>query len=170
MILFACSGPNAPAFIARSIEIGYLHALAISSLLVASLLLSLIVTGRWLPSIALSVLLILHPAWTVSAVHGDCGYFKRDASLAVTILGCCLVALQCGLVIRSHLNSSSGLRFSLRALLIATALVAALLGLVVYAVKQPATGCTKTLPPAHKVTPICDLLCKADLIDHRQVF
>ena len=100
-MLFACSGPNAPAVIARSIEIGYIHALLMAGLLVASLLLSLMLGRHWLFPVVLIVLLTFHPAWTVSAVHGDCGYSKRSDSLLVTLVGISLLGWQCVRSVRS---------------------------------------------------------------------
>lgn len=68
---FACSGPGAGEAIAQSIEIGYTHAMG--GLLIISL--GLLALGpRWWPIPALLVsLLVLHPAWTISAISGDCG-------------------------------------------------------------------------------------------------
>jgi hypothetical protein len=87
MWLFACSGPGAGAAIARSIEIGYAHAAIAGGFLAASLvLLALCPQRRAIPAI-LTVLLALHPAWTISAIEGDCGYFKREASWVFTGLG-----------------------------------------------------------------------------------
>ena len=40
------------------------------------------------------VLLAVHPAWTVSAVHGDCGILKVNASVIVTVLTAICLVLQ----------------------------------------------------------------------------
>jgi hypothetical protein len=40
------------------------------------------------------LLLVLHPAWTVSAIQGDCGHLKRAAATGVTIAVAACVATQ----------------------------------------------------------------------------
>jgi hypothetical protein len=50
-------------------------------------------TGR-LKGFALAgvAILVLHPAWTISAVSGDCGYTKASAATIVSIIvGVCVV-------------------------------------------------------------------------------
>jgi hypothetical protein len=94
MELLACSGPGAAATIARSIEIGYTHAAVVCTLFLLSLSIAAFGTRRWGVPAVLAVLLLLHPAWTISAIHGDCGYFKRDASWVFTIVGCTLICCQ----------------------------------------------------------------------------
>ncbi len=91
--MFACSGPGAPAAIAESIRIGYAHAAVAGGLLLASLA----VAGfgrRWVVPAALLCLLALHPAWTVSALSGDCGFVKRDLSWVFSGAGCVLLGGQ----------------------------------------------------------------------------
>lgn len=102
MWLFACSGPGAGAAIARSIEIGYAHAIVTGGLLVLSL--GLLALGpRWWPIPALLVsLLVMHLAWTINAISGDCGDFKRDASLVFTCVGGVALCWQTLRVIRSR--------------------------------------------------------------------
>ena len=97
-MLFACSGPGAGAAIGRSIEIGYEHA----GLLAACLLVSRVVLprrpGRNVLSGVLFGLLVVHPAWTVGALSGDCGFFKREASWSFTIAGYVAVGWQIALL------------------------------------------------------------------------
>lgn len=84
LAIFACSGPGAFITIRQNITIGYFAA-AIGAVVVLALTYDALRTRRLrltLPSAAL--MLLLHPAWTISAVHGDCGYFKRDASYFFT--------------------------------------------------------------------------------------
>lgn len=84
LAVLACSGPGALIAIRQNITIGYFAA-AIGAVVVLALAYDALRTRRLrltLPSAAL--LLLLHPAWTISAVHGDCGYFKRDASYYFT--------------------------------------------------------------------------------------
>lgn len=86
--MFACSGPGAGATIARSIEIGNTHAVVAGGLFLASLAVVALGRRRWAVPTALAGLVALHPAWTIDAISGDCGYLKRDASWVFTGLGC----------------------------------------------------------------------------------
>jgi hypothetical protein len=84
MDIFACSGPGAGETIARNIAIGYTHAAIDGGLLALSLGLWWFVSRqRVFPAIC-AALVLLHPAWTVSAIGGDCGYLKRDLSWVFT--------------------------------------------------------------------------------------
>ena len=87
MELFACSGPGAGATIARNIELGYTNAAVAGGLLLVSLAVAALGTRRWVAPAVLAGLVALHPAWTISAISGDCGFFKRDASLVFTVAG-----------------------------------------------------------------------------------
>ncbi len=89
--MFACSGPGAPYAIGESIRIGQIHAAVLALLLLVSATLSLRYGRRTIPIILLAML-ALHPAWTISAISGDCGHFKRDASWAFTG-GACLALM-----------------------------------------------------------------------------
>ncbi len=86
-VLLACSGPGAGAAIAESIAVGYTHAAVAGGLLLASLAVSAF-TRRWATPAVLVGLLVLHPAWTVSAISGDCGHLKREVSWVFSGLGC----------------------------------------------------------------------------------
>jgi len=100
--LFACSGPGAGEAIAVSILIGYRHAALAAVLLGLGLLLLALSPKRWLFPAILGALLLLHPAWTVSAIHGDCGFMKRDASRVFTAVSCAALGLQALLVARKR--------------------------------------------------------------------
>lgn len=92
--MFACSGPGAPAAIARSVEIGYTHAGIAGGLLLASVALLAVARRGWaFPAILLG-LLVIHPAWTISVIDGDCGYLRRDASWVVTVVGALTIFFQ----------------------------------------------------------------------------
>ncbi len=93
--LFACSGPGAGATIAESIRIGETHAAVAGGLLLVSLAVAGFARQRAMPAVLLG-LLALHPAWTVSAISGDCGFFKRDASWMFTSVGCVALCWQLG--------------------------------------------------------------------------
>jgi hypothetical protein len=41
-----------------------------------------------------SWLIALHPAWTISAISGDCGFMKRDASWVFTGIGTLALVVQ----------------------------------------------------------------------------
>jgi hypothetical protein len=88
MELFACSGPGAGAAISWSIKVGYIQAAVVGGMLLASLFVFTIGVRRTAVSPAVLVgLLVLHPAWTVSAIRGDCGELKVLASCAFTCFG-----------------------------------------------------------------------------------
>ena len=93
MWLFACSGPGAIAEIQRNIAIGSAHAGIVGALLLASLGLGL-ATRRWLGTAICAGLLALHPAWTVSALDGDCGDTKRWLSWAFSGFALAVVVWQ----------------------------------------------------------------------------
>jgi hypothetical protein len=84
MELLACSGPGAGAAIEESIAIGYAHAVLVGCLLVVSLSLLAVVPRTWFVPVIIAGLLWIHPAWTISARRGDCGFMKRNASWAVS--------------------------------------------------------------------------------------
>jgi hypothetical protein len=108
-MLFACSGPGAGETIARNIEIGYTHAAIVGGLLAASLLLSALRPGKWIVPMVIFGLVLLHPAWTISAISGDCGFLKRDASWFFTAIGTFAVVTQ-GLLILAHRNAAKELQ------------------------------------------------------------
>jgi hypothetical protein len=105
MSLFACSGPGAGEAIGRSIEIGFIHAEVVGGLVALSLALLVVRPRRWLAPAVLLVLLALHPAWTVSAISGDCGQLKVLASSLFTLLGGAVLLVQVGRLTWSQLFS-----------------------------------------------------------------
>lgn len=85
LIIVACSGPGAATAIQQNITIGYFCA-AIGAVITLALAYNAWRSQQFRFTLPIAaVLLLLHPAWTISAVHGDCGFFKRDASY--TFLG-----------------------------------------------------------------------------------
>jgi hypothetical protein len=92
--VFICSGPGAGATIARNTEIGYIHAAVVGGLLLASVGIYAVIRRRWGFPVAALVLFILHPAWTVGARDGDCGYFLRDSSPVISGIVGILVCVQ----------------------------------------------------------------------------
>lgn len=69
-----------------SIVIGYFCA-AVGGVITLAMIYDHIRMRQWtfLPLIC-GLLLLIHPAWTVSAVHGDCGYSKRHASNLFSVI------------------------------------------------------------------------------------
>jgi hypothetical protein len=93
-VILACSGPGAAATIQQSITIGYFCA-ALGGVITLALAFDAWRVRDWrftLPTAA--VMLLVHPAWTVSAAHGDCGFFKRDVSYFFTAIYFALMIYQ----------------------------------------------------------------------------
>jgi len=88
------SGPGAAATIQQSITIGYFCA-AVGGVITLALAYVAWRTrdSRFTLPVA-AVMLLLHPAWTVSAIHGDCGFFKRDVSYFFTAVYFALIIYQ----------------------------------------------------------------------------
>jgi len=87
-LTLACSGPGTVVVdaINRAITTGYLCAAA-SGVITAAIAIDAWRRGRrryifWVAA----VILAIHPAWTVSAVHGDCGALKVCASLLCLLM------------------------------------------------------------------------------------
>jgi len=94
--IVACSGPGAGQAIADSIA--YANGQAI-----VALILTIATAGLWLvfrrqalvwAFLASLVFLCIHPAWTVSAIHGDCGQFKVMAATFVSFVTGILLGVQ----------------------------------------------------------------------------
>jgi hypothetical protein len=78
--ILACSGPGAMTTIHQSITISQFCA-AMSGVIVLALAFDHWRRHRWSFRLGFAAaLMAVHPAWTVSAWHGDCGYFKRHTS------------------------------------------------------------------------------------------
>ncbi len=92
--LLACSGPGAGRKIAWSIAIGFI-CFVFAAFVVKQLLFLFECRGakRW-PVYWGFGLLSFHPAWSVSAIHGDCGIIKVIASLVVSIVLTVLLVIQ----------------------------------------------------------------------------
>lgn len=93
MSLLACSGEHALEVIYVAVWTGFAHARALGFLCIVSGFLAL-TQRRFIPAIILLGLLVIHPAWTVSAIHGDCGDAKLGASWLFTGIGIALVGWQ----------------------------------------------------------------------------
>jgi hypothetical protein len=84
--ILACSGPGAMTVIQQSITIGYFCA-AFGGVATLALAYDFLRTRRVRFTLPVaSLLMLVHPAWTVSATRGDCGFFKRDVSYVLTAI------------------------------------------------------------------------------------
>jgi hypothetical protein len=93
-LTLACSGPGAFAAIYFSTIYAWYFA-GISAVIVLAIAYDHLRLRTWSWRLLLAGLLMaLHPAWTVSAVAGDCGGMKKQASMTVLILLIVLVILQ----------------------------------------------------------------------------
>jgi apolipoprotein N-acyltransferase len=54
------------------------------------------------------ILTAVHPAWTVSAIHGDCGMFKASSSMVVTLILFALLLVQMTLTVRAKKRARLG--------------------------------------------------------------
>ena len=100
LLPLACSGPGAGPAIAASISIGY-YCAGLAALITTALFFLYRSRGgsagvAWTGI----VLLLLHPAWTISATHGDCGVLKLAASGVVSLAFVVLLLFQ----VRSSLS------------------------------------------------------------------
>jgi hypothetical protein len=109
MNIFACSGPGAGETIARNIELGYIHAAVVGGMLVVSWVLFAIDPRRWIVPTIIFGLVALHPAWTISAIHGDCGFLKRDVSWVFTGIATLAILIQ-GVFALANRRSESSLQ------------------------------------------------------------
>ena len=96
--MFACSGPGAGEAIAESIRTAEIHAAIVAILLLAALSIALRVRARTVPWILVG-LLVIHPAWTIDAIRGDCGMIKRAASWVVTGIASAAMLPQIGIAL-----------------------------------------------------------------------
>lgn len=95
LVVLACSGPGAAALIQENIVTGYFCA-AIGGVITLALGFDAWRTRRWRFAFPVAtVMLLMHPAWTVSAIHGDCGFFKRDVSYVFTAVYLGLLIYRC---------------------------------------------------------------------------
>jgi hypothetical protein len=100
--ILACSGPGAGNVIADNIHTGYIHAGYAGMMLLASIILCFLGPRSLRIPAALLFLLVLHPAWTISAMGGDCGFMKRNASWVFTATGMVVVVWQTGKLLAHH--------------------------------------------------------------------
>lgn len=83
-LILACSGPEAMATIRSNQVLGDVCA-AIGAVVLLALAWDFYRTRTMRLTLPAAVLLLaVHPAWTVSAIEGDCGTWKREASILFT--------------------------------------------------------------------------------------
>ena len=93
--VLACSGPGAMRLIADNILYAQQHAAVVAGLAMLSIVLWLILGRFKAIPLCLGVLFVVHPAWTVSAIQGDCGHLKANAATFITAFASVCVAFQC---------------------------------------------------------------------------
>jgi hypothetical protein len=102
MALMACSGfDGPPAALAQNIATANDQAAVAAALCVASLALFAVKPRRWVMPALLLALLALHPAWTIGAEGGDCGFLMRDVSWCVTGFGVIVLCWQLACILWS---------------------------------------------------------------------
>ena len=90
--ILACSGPGAMDTIWANIATAQEQAMIVGAMTIVTVVIWIFVQ-RWgeVPLVAIG-LFAVHPAWTISAVSGDCGTLKVQASALVTVLAAiCLI-------------------------------------------------------------------------------
>ncbi len=100
MWLLACSGPGAPATIGRNIAFAERQAIVVAVLTAASLLVWVPFNRRIrYPAVCLAPL-SFHPAWSMSAVKGDCGYGMAENATYASLIAVGTVVLQARYAVR----------------------------------------------------------------------
>ena len=93
-LILACSGPGAMRLIQDNILYAQQHAMVVGCLAVLSVTLWVFLRRFKALPICVLLLLLVHPAWTISAIRGDCGYFKAGAATLDTVVSTICVGLQ----------------------------------------------------------------------------
>ena len=80
-VTFACSGPGAAALIKANTVTGFTHAAFGFILLLATVAYYFLRKKKGLLIVVFSVaVLVVHPAWTIGAMLGDCGMYMVSAA------------------------------------------------------------------------------------------
>jgi hypothetical protein len=94
MMMLACSGPGAMGAIQQAITFGYFCAAA-GGVVTLALALDAWRTRRFRFTLVMAMIMMaIHPAWTVSAVRGDCGGMKTEISFVFTTIFIGLLVFQ----------------------------------------------------------------------------
>ena len=100
MWIFACSGPGAMATIAGNIAFAQQQASVVGLFTAVSLATWAKFSRRMrYPAICL-LLLSFHPAWAMSATHGDCGYGMANGAMWATPFALLTVGMQVRYAVR----------------------------------------------------------------------
>ena len=93
-VMLACSGPRAMVTIQQSLTIGYFCAVIGGAITLALAYEGFRTRHLGFTLLVAALMLLIHPAWTISAVHGDCGMFKREVSYFFTVAYFGIIAYQ----------------------------------------------------------------------------
>lgn len=88
---FGCSGPGAGFAIKQNTIYAQMHAAFVGALTAGSIV-GAFKRSHWGFVIALAFFLLIHPAWTMSALRGDCGYGKVGTSVLLSFLAAAVYA------------------------------------------------------------------------------
>ena len=102
MWLVACSGPGAAATIGRNIAFAQQQAAVVGGITAVSLLLWVPFNRRMRDPAACLLLLSFHPAWSMSATKGDCGYSMADNAMWASLLAIGALILQIRYVVAAQ--------------------------------------------------------------------
>ena len=94
MWLVACSGAGAAATIGRNIAFAQQQAAVVATITAVSLLLWVPFNRRIRYPAACLLLLSFHPAWSMSATKGDCGYSMASSAMWASLLAVVALILQ----------------------------------------------------------------------------
>ena len=92
--LFACTEVMGSGITAGNISAANTLAIVVGVLFLLSFALFACCTRRLLAPTLILGLLILHPAWTISAALGDCGEFKHFSAWVTTVLSVGILIFQ----------------------------------------------------------------------------
>src|SRR5262249_35432829 len=107
VMIIACSSLPGHDPFGPNIAAAHTHAAIAAGLLLLSALLWALVNRSRIWPIMIAVLVVLHPAWTVSPYHGDCGILKKGLAEVFTGLGCAAIVGQVIRAVRLRQRMSS---------------------------------------------------------------
>ena len=86
ILIIACSGDGAPQAIWASILYAQANAIVVAMIAVLSAVAWMFARRLWGLPVTNVLLLACHPAWSVSAISGDCGMLKAFAATVFTVV------------------------------------------------------------------------------------